>query len=332
MENRAHALAAGLFALALGLGLMAAIWWFSQDREQMQEVVLVARDDIGGLGSQARVRFRGLAIGSVGEIRIDPADSRNILVRIWVSEDLPLTRGTRASIGTIGVTGLAFVQLDDRGTDPTPLVGEAGKAPRINLESGLLSQLGEHALEAVEQFRSLSERLSRVFDDEGVSRLRTTLARIESAAAGMDQSFNEVPKTLAALHSVLTPENVARLSATLQHLERSSAQAPPAMVELRALIGRVDAMATRLDQTTTAASDGLVDGSLPQLNLLLRELTTSSRRMGRLIEELEAAPQMLLLGRSEREPGPGEAGFDASVDRAHELSPEFRPAGKRIVE
>ena len=79
MENRAHALAAGLFALALGLGLLTALWWFSQDREQTRALVLVARDDIGGLGPQARVRFRGLAIGTVAQIRIDPTDSRNIL-------------------------------------------------------------------------------------------------------------------------------------------------------------------------------------------------------------------------------------------------------------
>ena len=280
MENRAHALAAGLFALALGLGLLTALWWFSQDREQTRALVLVARDDIGGLGPQARVRFRGLAIGTVADIRIDPTDSRNILVRVQVSEELPLTRGLRASIGTIGVTGLAFVQLDDRGTDPTPLMGEGDEAPRIKLESGLLSQLGEHALEAVEQFRNLSTRLSRVFDDEGLSQLRATLARIESAAARMDQSFSELPKTLAALHSVLTPQNVARLSATLENLERSSAQATPAMLELRALVSRVDMLAVRFDQAASAASAGLVDGSLPQLNTLLRELTSNSRRLG----------------------------------------------------
>ena len=313
MENRAHALAAGLFALALGLGLLTALWWFSQDREQTRVLVLVARDDIGGLGPQARVRFRGLAIGTVADIRIDPTDSRNILVRVQVSEELPLTRGLRASIGTIGVTGLAFVQLDDRGTDPTPLMGEGDEAPRIKLESGLLSQLGEHALEAVEQFRNLSTRLSRVFDDEGVSQLRATLARIESAAAGMDQSFSALPKTLAAVHSVLTPQNVARLSATLENLERSSAQATPAMLELRALVSRVDMLAAHFDQAASAASAGLIDGSLPQLNTLLRELTSNSRRLGRLIDEVESTPQMLLLGRSEGEPGPGERGFDGAT-------------------
>ena len=85
-------------------------------------------------------------------------------------------------------------------------------------------------------------------------------------------------------------------------------------------VSRVDVMAARFDQAACATRDGLVDGSLPQLNTLLRELTSSSRRLGRLLEEIESAPQMLLLGRSEREPGPGEAGFDAGSNPASRIT------------
>lgn len=312
MENRAHALAAGLFALALGLGLVFALWWFSQDRQPMREVVLVARDDINGLGPQARVRFRGLAVGSVYDIRIDPADSRNILVRISVVDDLPLTRGTTATLGTLGVTGLAYVQLDDRGADPAPLVGADGAPPRIDLQPGLISQIADRALAAVVQFQTVAERVAGVFDADSAARFRTMLARLESAAAGVDRSFAEAPRTLEAVRQVFSAENVARLSATLAHLERTSAEAAPAVADLRKLLVRVDEMALRLDQAASATSDSLVDGTLPQLNELLRDLTGTSRRLGRLIEEVEATPQMLLTGRAEREPGPGEAGFAAS--------------------
>ncbi|CAH1748781.1 Organic solvent ABC transporter substrate-binding protein [Thauera humireducens] len=309
MENRAHALAAGLFALLLGTGVLIALWWFSQDRETAKEVVLVAREDINGLGPQARVRFRGLAVGTVKEIRIDPQDSGAILVRVRVAADVPLTRGTRATLGTLGVTGLAYVQLDDRGADPTPLVGENGETPRIPLEPGLLSQIGDRTLAAVEQFRLLSERMSAVFDDDSARRLKQTLARLEAAAEGMDRSFAEAPRTLEAIRSVFTPDNVARLSAALANIEQSSAEATPALQELRMLLVRLDDMADRFDQTATTASNGLLEGTLPRLNELLRDLSATSRRVGRLIEEVESTPQMLLTGRAVREPGPGETGF-----------------------
>ena len=62
MENRAHALAAGLFAILLGAGVVFAIWWFSGQRVPMREIVLAARGAINGLGAQSRVRDRGMAV------------------------------------------------------------------------------------------------------------------------------------------------------------------------------------------------------------------------------------------------------------------------------
>ena len=125
----------------------------------------------------------------------------------------------------------------------------------------------------------------------------------------MDRSFAEAPRTLEAIRSVFTPDNVTRLSAALANIEQSTAEAKPALQELRALLARLDDMADRFDQAAMTASDGLLEGALPRLNELLRDLTSTSRRVGRLIEEVESTPQMLLTGRAVREPGPGETGF-----------------------
>lgn len=310
MESRAHALAAGLFALILGGAMVVALWWFSQNRQPTREYVLVSRGTVNGLNVQARVRYRGMAAGTVSAIDIDPADARNLLVRIRLRADLPVTRGTRATLGTQGVTGLAFIQLDDRGADPAPLVSEDGDPPRIALEPGLIEQIGDRALQAAERIRVVADRVAAMFDDEAAARLGRTLQRLESAASGMDRTFNELPRTVAALRDVLNPQNVARLTATLANLERASGEAAPAAAEIRALVARLDQLAAHADKAAAVAGEGLVEGTLPQVNDLLREITSTSRRLGRLLEEVESTPQVLLTGREATEPGPGETGFE----------------------
>lgn len=311
MENRAHALAAGLFALILGAGIALALWWFSQEREPVRELVLVAQGDINGLGAQSRVRFRGLAVGAVSSVHIDPDDSRNVLVHVRVTRDLPLTRGARASLGTLGVTGLAYVQLDDRGGEPLPLVEASGLPPRIELQPGLLDVLAERALEMVGQFQRVSERIAVLLDDDTLGRVRAALSSIESAASGFDRSLAEMPQTLQSVRSAFTPANLAALSGLLASLERTSAEVAPTLGELRQLLRRLDTMAVRVDQAAVAASDGLLEGTLPQLNELLRDLSATSRRISRLVEEVDSTPQVLLTGRPATEPGPGEAGFSS---------------------
>ncbi|ACK55014.1 MULTISPECIES: MlaD family protein [Thauera] len=305
MENRAHALAAGLFAILLGAGVVFAIWWFSGQRVPMREIVLEARGDINGLGAQSRVRYRGMAVGSVRAVAIDPEDLRTLLVRIAVPADLPLTRGTTAALGTLGVTGLAFVQLDDRGVDRRPLAAADGEVPRIALQPGLVEALSGRALAALDQFQALGERL------------QGALASLESAAAGVDRGVAELPATLAALRAALSAGNIARITSVLGNLERGSAEAVPAVAELRRLIVRIDQAAARLELRAAAAGDDLVERTLPQLDVLLGELTSTSQRFGHLVEELDASPQLLLTGRDRPLPGPGEAGHEgfAGSDR-----------------
>lgn len=309
MENRAHALIAGLFTLALGAAAVFALWWFSGNREAFTTYHLVTTGSVGGLNPQAGVRFRGIAAGKVNSIRIDPDNPQIIIVSIGISADIPVTQGTRASLGYQGVTGLAFVQLDDRGTDPTPLASTEGRPARIELEPGLIDQLSDAAVEALERFKQLSNQIGKFFDHETLARFKNTLGTLESAASGVDRTFQEAPETLAAMRAFFSPENLARVSSALENLEQASGEAAPLAGEVRALLSRFDEVLGTVDGVTRAAGDSLIDATLPQLNGLLKDLTDTSSRLGRLIDEVDASPQMLIRGRGERRPGPGESGF-----------------------
>lgn len=322
MENRAHALAAGLFTLLLGGALLAALWWFSDGREDQRGYLLETTGNVTGLNIEAQVRYRGLSAGKVSDIRIDPVDPRKILVEIRMRSDIPLTRGTQASLAYQGVTGLAYVELRDRGEDPAPLVAPPGELPRLALSPGLMDQLSDTTLDTLQRVKVVAERITAFFSDENVARLGTSLKRLESATAGIDRTFSEAPAALASIRAVLNDENLSRLSTTLANLERASVDVPPAMAELRSLMTRLQGMAERLDSAAAAAEDSVLDNTLPELNHLLKELTVTSQRIGRLIEEVDAAPQMLLLGRGARDPGPGEEGFAAPVSPARPSSPE----------
>ena len=131
MENRAYALAAGLFTLLLGLAAAGLIWWLGQNKQDVAYYILEGRDNVTGLNAQAAVRYRGIRAGQVENIDIDAKDRRLILVRISLDARYPLTAGTVAKLNTQGVTGLAYIQLEDDGNDTRPLVGKDGETPRI---------------------------------------------------------------------------------------------------------------------------------------------------------------------------------------------------------
>lgn len=313
MENRAHALAAGLFAIVLATALLASLWWFSDDGDSQRTYILESVGTVTGLNLEARVRYRGMAAGKVSDITIDPADPRKILVYIRLRSDIPLTQGTQASLAYQGVTGLAYVQLNDRGENPEPLVGAGDEPPRLKMEPGTMEQLADTALDAARRLRLVADKLGDLVTDENIRRVGNTLHKLESAAAGADRTLADAPKTLASIRAVLNQENLARLSNTLQNLERASVDAGPVIGELKVLMARLHGLAERVDAATAATGERVADETLPQLNALLEELKGTSQRIGHLVEEVDASPQVLLLGRQPAPPGPGETGFTSTA-------------------
>jgi phospholipid/cholesterol/gamma-HCH transport system substrate-binding protein len=51
--------------------------------------------------------------------------------------------------------------------------------------------------------------------------------------------------------------------------------------------------------------------SLPRINMLVEELTRTTRGLDRFVGDLQEQPQSLVFGRKASAPGPGEPGFDA---------------------
>ena len=307
MESRSHALVAGLFVLLLGISAVLAIWWFGGEREHTRDILLVTQRSVTGLNAQALVRFRGIRAGRVREIGLDPADQRNILVRISIDASLPVTRSTTAQLNYQGVTGLAYVQLEDSGASRDLLVTEGGEPPRIALKPTLFETLGERATDIVVQVSELAVRLNRLLDEKNSRHLSQTLENLAVASDGLKQ----VPQVLTALREALNETNLKRLADILAHLEKTAGQAAPLTTEMRGLVASMQALSKRLEETSGAVGDDLTGVTLPRLNLMVEELRHNSRQLTRILGSLEDAPQSLIFGRSTPRAGPGEAGFAA---------------------
>lgn len=302
MENRAHALIAGLFVLLFVLAILLAAWWFGGKREESRELVLVTRNSVTGLNPQAQVRYRGIRAGKVEEIGLDPQDRRSILVRISVAADLPLTRGITAQLNYQGVTGLAYVQLGDSGKS-NELLPDSEPPPRVELQASLFETLGERASVIVAQAGEIAANLKRLTDEHG--HLNHTLENLATAS----DSFKDLPQVMAAVRQALSADNLKRLNSILASLDRSAGEAAPLTVELRGLVASLAALSRRIDQVVTDTGGELSGTTLPRVNALVRELDGNSRQLTRLLDKLEAAPQSLLFGSGRAKAGPGEAGF-----------------------
>lgn len=305
MENRAHALAAGLFVLLLGLAAGAGLWWLGQRQEAVDYYILETRGNVAGLNDQATVRYRGIRAGRVEDITTDARDPRIIVVTISLDSRYKLTRGSRARLSTQGLTGLAYVQLADDGSDVTPLAARDGQLPRLPLEASLIDTLGDQAGETVARVSEVAARLALLLDERNLNHVARSLEGLAAAGEGL----KELPALLASLRQVLSESNLRRLASTLDNLEKTSRETAPLVQDLRHSVVAVGTLAEHLDHLAAAGGGELTGDTLPKANALIAELTVSVRQMRRVLETLEQEPQSLVFGRNSTAPGPGEPGF-----------------------
>jgi phospholipid/cholesterol/gamma-HCH transport system substrate-binding protein len=299
---------AGLFTVFFILAAAVALWWFSGSRELTETYILETRGNVTGLNLEAQVRYRGIRAGKVRDIRADELDPGVLLVEVSVASRYRLTDRTVARLNFQGITGLAYVMLEEGKEGKGTLLDVSGPTPpRIRIHPGLLDKLGDKAGDIAGQVAELSVRLNRLLDDRNVENIGRTLDNLAAAS----ESMKEAPRVMAALRAALSDANLKRLGAVLAHLEKTAGETAPLTAEARQLVGTLNGLARRLDGVTSQAGERLTAETLPRAEALMSEVTVATRRLDRLLDTLNDTPQAVLFGTGAPQPGPGEAGFAA---------------------
>ncbi|SEL01299.1 phospholipid/cholesterol/gamma-HCH transport system substrate-binding protein [Roseateles sp. YR242] len=317
MENKAHALATGLFVLLLGAALVAVVMWFRDSRGDTQSFTVVSRAGVPGLNVKAPVKLRGVMIGKVASIRFDPAEPRQILVGIDVDVDAPITAGTVAKLGYQGITGLSFIDLND-GEPPANPQQSVLQTRRIALAPSILDQLTDIGPKLAATAMDTMKRINLVLNDSNQQQFSQTLTQLKEASAGLNQLVSELHPTAKALPSLIKNADglVVAGQHTLgrvDHLAQQGGEMVDAYKARAAELDKIGDAAAQLQASIKRIEQALVGANeRPRQQALVDDLSRAARALERAAQGLSDQPQSLLLGPRPAPAGPGEAGFDPS--------------------
>jgi len=323
LENKSHALAAGVFVLVMAVLLVLLATWLTRDAGERDRYEISTRETVTGLQKQAPVRYRGVDVGKVTSITFDPKAQGNVLLQLDIERGAPVTRETFATLAFQGVTGLAFVQLDDSGQTAPPLVPNDEVPPRIPLKPGLLSKLtakGEVILDQVEQ---ITVRMNQMLADPNQKRIASALDNVGEAAASVSKlsnNFNTIMEAQFGPREVNIPKLVKSTEQAVTSLRATSDEARAAIGEVGKTAARLnskDGPIDRLAEGTEAlshAADSFNAATLPRINRATEDTSRAVRQLSRTVNNINDNPQSLIFGSGRTSPGPGEPGFTVPGD------------------
>lgn len=323
MENKAHALAAGAFVVAVAALLVTLAVWLTRDSAERRVYEIASQQGVTGLQPQAAVRYKGVLVGRVTAIALDTEKKGGVLVRLNVDANVPVTASTFATLGFQGITGLSFIQLDDAGTSQDALQTSDATPARIPMRPNMFARLSEQGAGLLSQADEIGQRVNQLLAPQNQQVIVDAVGHIGQAAASFSQLAQRADKVLAAQTTELNlPQLAHDVSATLKTVQASTerlGQTAEAMrkasEDFRAVAQRMNEPGGTLDKIARG-SEALATTNqnanaalLPRLSRTADETARTARQVNRAVEGINDNPQSLLLGRGAATPGPGEAGF-----------------------
>lgn len=314
MANRRTKFFVGLFmAVGITIALVAIIWLgMSKFLENGNYYAIYFDESVQGLSVDSPVKYRGVAIGRVEQIRV-AADSRLIEVVIIIESGLKLENDMVAQLKVVGITGSMFIEID-RVND-----GLLFGSPELKFPTEY-QVLASRPSEISELFKGIDEIVQKIntLDIAGISdRIKTTLdqfsktlsdADLAAISGNMKKVLEDIDKTVVDLDTKTLAEEMKKvIDSANRNLDPVKWEKVIGGLEdaVRSVDKVIDNSNQVLENTKALLSNasGVVDETettIVQLNSHLmvvgQQLEHASGNLNRLMEQVAEQPSQLLFG------------------------------------
>lgn len=297
MEREANYAAVGAFVLAVALAAAAFVYWYSGTRvhRTYQHYEIYFNGSVSGLEQGAAVRYLGVRVGRVVEMRIDPRDPGRVEVIAAIESTAPISPRTVAELNLQGVTGLLYIDLQQSARPAAPPVPGI-RYPVIRSAPSqfdvFMAQLPRLSAAA----GGVIERLNRLLSDSNITAVSHSLENLSQASGSLPEAVRNVNALLAQL-STATAELAATAKSTRNVMDTAGPQVVSTVTRLRTVadnLSRATAQLDRMIAENRADVRSFTRASLPQIESFVREGRAAAKSIRQLSASLSQNPSQLL--------------------------------------
>jgi phospholipid/cholesterol/gamma-HCH transport system substrate-binding protein len=306
VETRANYVVVGISVLAAIAAIIVFIFWLGRNQLSKNEDIYYTyfTGSVTGLSSGSPVRYRGVPVGTVGYIAIDPQNIEHIRVTLKVRPNTPIKTDTVASLETAGITGGSYIELSG-GTNAAPLlVSQNNEPPVIKSENSGLQLVLEDAPKLLAKLSLLADQANKLLSDQNVKTISTTFDHLNSLSANLDALGPDAKDTVANLNK-LTADLNKQVPGLLESIKQDGASIKEAADSFHKVGTDVDAV---IAENRGPLRDFTANG-LGEVSALVANLRTLTDTLNRVADHLDRDPQRYLFG-----------GNSAGIDPSRPLS------------
>ena len=213
MRNRSKNIRLGIFIVAgTSVLLFIIIYFTARELFRKSDIYYVSFHDISvsGMEMGSPVKYLGINVGTISDIRINPQDVTSIIVELSLKPGTPIKEDAKADIVSLGITGMKAIEIRG-GTNEAKLLN-----PGSNIRQG--SSL---ASEITGRAEIIAKKAEAVLNNLQLFTHPDTLAQITKTIQRFSQMAQDADKAILQLDTLIS-QNRQNLNSTIQNANKIS--------------------------------------------------------------------------------------------------------------
>jgi phospholipid/cholesterol/gamma-HCH transport system substrate-binding protein len=208
MNNKTNYSLIGFLVLfSISMMILFAYWLMqpSQDKE-MQKYYIYFDESVLGLNIDAPVKYRGISVGKVTRLIINPKNSEQVEVLVDILKTTPIKSSTVAKLTPQGITGLSYINLSLGNAGAPPLLPKDGdKYAVIKTTPSLFTRLENTLGNVSENLSTTLQKTEKLLNDENQEEISRLLKNTAEFMSKINKTLDD--KTIDNIHQTMNNLN-----------------------------------------------------------------------------------------------------------------------------
>ena len=303
MYSRVNYTIVGIFVLLFGTGLVLFFFWLAKYgiHQEYTTYKLYMKESIAGLSKDSIVKLRGVDVGRVSEIRIDPKNIERVEVILQIKKGTPIKEDMVAHTQMLGITGLLSIEIDGGTNSAKNLKASDGQIPVIPTTSSWFNKTTEGLGDLSSNLSKLLERTELLLSDENIDNFGKTLSNVEKITSRGEELEDKALDSMKEFDQRLKEYNtsIAQFTKDFSSIKSSTVPAVDKLFETSRNFNRL----------TLKVEKSLDRGDYDMRTILgpmMVEINMLSEQVNDIAKEFKQSPSDIFFKSRKHRRGPGE--------------------------
>jgi phospholipid/cholesterol/gamma-HCH transport system substrate-binding protein len=293
MESKINYFIVGVFVVLFSAGLAGFVFWLERygTQEDFKYYKTYVKESVSGLSQDASVKYRGVDVGVVKNIRINPENSEEVELLLKVKHETPIKEDMVVILKFYGLTGLAFIEIEGGSKSSPLLTSQNDEIPVIRSSPSIYTRLNDSLPDIAQKLSTALSGINELLNEDNLENIRESISNIKEVSLYV-KNYKDDIDTLLRTGIVIEGKLLSSLNSVTDAAD-----------EIKHVASDVEKTLQRGDYNIRDMSSHTFE----QTNELLDELKSLTAELEEMVLSLQNNPRDLLFKQTIPKLGPGEA-------------------------